>query len=189
MAPWISRLPIPVLPGVSADPRNPAINPYPSDVGARIEAAWQRKDEKIELPDFHSSNVWLHYKDHRPFQRTAAGKRDVRRVCLPDGPSCKASLAIAGFPGRYQAADGEKLDSAVEENARQTIVFQADTKCAFPLGGGATESATYPERAMTNPLTGEPKSGLIEKERVVNAMDYTQIAKKAMAKKAAHSPT
>jgi len=70
---------------VSVDPRSGTLQVYPGNAGCLIEAAHQRGDRNIDLGEafFHA----IVHLEGAPLQRTARGRRDVRRISLdaPDG--------------------------------------------------------------------------------------------------------
>jgi len=99
---------------LSVDPRSSQLQLYPPELAQRLEAAWRRGDEVLELgEDFHGgATVQLRPK---LLQRTAKGSRDVCRVKLagPDGPA--AAMVVKSTD--WRAAAGADVPGAEERQA------------------------------------------------------------------------
>jgi hypothetical protein len=90
---------------ISVDPRRPALDVYPGELAAEIEAAWQRGEATLDL-GATIPGAMLHFQE-QPFQQTSRGRRDCRRVQL-EFPGADASLHVVRR-GTWKAVEADEL--------------------------------------------------------------------------------
>jgi len=87
---------------VSLDPRSGHILAYPAEISRLIEAHYQLGHEDANLgPKFYNARVYYRSANGLPFQKTASGVRDVRRLEIMDGMR-EVEFLVGGELGEYR---------------------------------------------------------------------------------------
>lgn len=115
---------------VSVDPRQGNVMPYPADISKDLEEADAAGRDSLDLGDrFFGAKVY--FKGGRnasgPFQRTAKGLRDVRRIEL-SRPSETIVVFVNGRPGDFKICD-EPVEGAQEKSK---AITESESVIAVP---------------------------------------------------------
>lgn len=118
---------------VSVDPRRGCINIYPGEVSRQLERALRAGESSVTLgPAFFDAVVVL---QDPPYQRTARGRRDVRRVVLADaGDAIVLHLTQQG--PAWHVAEGE-----AEETEERRATAQPDDVVELATVGATSAPA------------------------------------------------
>uniref|UniRef100_A0A7S4RB00 RING-type domain-containing protein n=1 Tax=Alexandrium monilatum TaxID=311494 RepID=A0A7S4RB00_9DINO len=143
---------------VSIDPRTGRVMPYPAEVARQLEVAQNRGESTVTLGAAFF-NATVHMED-RPYQRTARGRRDVRRLLLAR-PGVSATVRVALGPRGWRSADSAELSGtepeATEEHA---VATSSDVLVDLALAESADPAAEI--SASSPPRPSAPELALFE---------------------------